>query len=327
MKLSHYSLMKSELGGSDVKIDLSYYGAIAARNAMNSTPLNPQKDSLSGKEIHGIRNGEAYKLTISDELVEFQKETMAHFIASDINVQKADPSDIFSYRPQDQWLVFSQYLHESDYFNSFSKEEIASIESVLQHITDGLDSLVENQGINFFGGVKTQLNSYEAHLELASSTSALQFFSNNFLSGDIKNGFDQLITEYVKHNTDKVSNHQSIEEKFYTARSKINPLNASLSREQARHLSMTNKLGRTTYSDKEVESIINSYSDMFKGIKSEDDLSYVLLKAQEELIQFVTKGISSKDIDYKSAKDFIAEQSSDTFNRVADYWKILLEEK
>jgi hypothetical protein len=307
-----------------MKVNLGYYSAIAARNAINRTPLDLQNNPLSGKEINGIRNGEAYKLTISDKLVEFQTESMADFYAKDINVQKADPSDIFSYRPQDQWLVFSQYLHESDYFDSLSNEELTNIESTLQHITDGLDSLTQNIGIDFFGGVNSQLNSYEAHLELASSSSALQFFSNNFLSGDIKNGFDQLITKYVNHNMNKVSNYQSIEEKFYTARSKINPTDASLTFDQARHLSMTNKLGKTTYSDEEVGSIIHVYSEWFQGIKSKDDLSSILLKIQEQLVQFVTKGISSKDVDYQSAKDFISERSSDTFNRLADYWKMLL---
>jgi len=101
------------------------------------------------------------------------------------HVENADPSDIFSYRPRDQWLVFSQYLHESKYFDSLSNEELKKVESILQHITDGMDSLAKNAGINLFGIKKQQLNSYEAHLELASSTAALQHFSDTFLSGDL----------------------------------------------------------------------------------------------------------------------------------------------
>lgn len=173
--------------------------------------------------------------------------TVEEFFSKDINVQNADPSDIFSYRPQDQWLVFSQYLDESKYFDSLSDEELKKVESILQHITDGIDSLSEYTGINLFGMRKQQLNSYEAHLEFASSTAALQYFSDTFLSGDIKAGFDQLIQDYISHNTKKVMDYQSLEERFYAARAKINPLNVSLTYEQSRHLSMTNKLVKTIY--------------------------------------------------------------------------------
>jgi len=110
------------------------------------------------------RNGEAVKLTSSKEWVEFKTDVG---FAPDINVQQADPDDIFSYKPQDQWLVFSQYLSDSMQFDSLSMEQMNELESILQHITDGLDSLTQT-GMNFFGGVKTQLSSYEARLELAS---------------------------------------------------------------------------------------------------------------------------------------------------------------
>lgn len=201
------------------------------------------------------------------------------------------------------------------------------VESVLQHITDGMDSLAKYAGINLFGIKKQQLNSYEAHLELASSTAALQHFSDTFLSGDVKTGFDQLIQDYVRHNTKKVMDYQSVEERFYAARAKIKPLNAPLTYEQSRHLSMTNKLGKTIYTHEEIESVIKNYQEMFKDIKNEEDLSSVLLKAKEQLLAFVTKGISPKDADYQLAKDFVTQRSNDTFKRIENYWHMLLKEK
>jgi hypothetical protein len=313
-----------------VKIDLGYIGAIVARNRAKMPSVYEIKNPLAGKQVEVIRNGQAYKLTISDEIKQVQgmmAMTVEEFFQKDINVQNADPSDIFSYRPQDQWLVFSQYLHESKYFDSLSNEELKKVESILQHITDGMDSLAKNAGINLFGIKKQQPDSYEAHLELASSTAALQHFSDTFLSGDVKKGFDQLIQDYVRHNTKKVIGYQSVEEIFYAARAKIRPLNAPLTYQQSRELSMTNKLGKTVYTHEEIESVIKNYQEMFESIQNEEDLSAVLVKAKEQLLLFVTKGISPKDADYQLARDFVAQRSNDTFKRIENYWHMLLKEK
>jgi hypothetical protein len=313
-----------------MKIDLGYIGAMAARNDARMPAIHEIKNPLAGKQVEVIRNGEAYKITLSDEIKQVQglmSMTVEEFFSKDINVQNADPTDIFSYRPQDQWLVFSQYLHESKYFDSLSDEELKKVESILQHITDGMDSLAKYAGINLFGIKKQQLNAYEAHLELASSTAALQHFSDTFLSGNVKTGFDQLIQDYVRHNTKKVMDYQSVEERFYAARAKINSLNAPLTYRQARHLSMTNKLGKTIYTHEEIESVIKNYQEMFKAIKNEEDLSSVLLKAKEQLLEFVTKGISPKDADYQLARDFVTQRSNDTFKRIENYWKMIWQGK
>lgn len=315
--------------GEDIfmNVDLGYIGAIAARISSRAPSVYEYKNPLAGKQVEVFKDGVAYQLTFSDEIRQVQglmELSIEEFYAKDVNVKNADSDDIFSYRPQDQWLVFSQYLHESKFFDSLSDEELKRIETILQHITDGMDSLTENKGINLFGITKKQLNSYEAHLELASSTAALQYFSNTYLNGDIKAGFDQLIRDYVKHNKKKVIGYQSLEERFYEARSKINPVNAPLTNEQARHLSMTNKLGKTTYKDDEIESVIKAYEEMFNQIANESDLSRVLLIAKEELLQFATKGILPADRDYRLARDFVTEKSADTFVRIEGYWGMLL---
>lgn len=313
-----------------MKIDLGYIGAMVARNNARIPFKHETKNPLVGKQVEVNKNGKAYKITLSDEIKQVQGMmgmTIEEFYAMDINVKNADPSDVFSYRPQDQWLVFSQYLHESKYFDSLSDEDLVKVESLLQHITDGLDSLSGYAGINLFGIRKRQLNSYEAHLELASSTAALQHFSDTFLSSDVKIGFDQLIQDYVRHNTKKVIDYQSIEERFYAARAKLNSLNAPLTYQQARHLRVTNKLGKTIYTDEEIKSMIENYQGMFKEIKNKADLSSVLLKTKEQLVEFVTKGISPKDADYQLARDFVTKRSNDTFKRIENYWQMLLQEK
>ncbi|OAT71409.1 hypothetical protein [Parageobacillus thermoglucosidasius] len=71
----------------------------------------------------------------------------------------------------------------------------------------------------------------------------------------------------------------------------------------------------------------HAYSDLFKSIKSKNDLTSALLKAKVLLLQFVTKGISQNDADYPLAQDFVSQRSSDTFNRIEEYWKMLLKDK
>ncbi|BDG48940.1 hypothetical protein PspKH34_35010 [Parageobacillus sp. KH3-4] len=71
----------------------------------------------------------------------------------------------------------------------------------------------------------------------------------------------------------------------------------------------------------------HAYSDLFKSIKSKNDLTSALLKAKVLLLQFVTKGISQNDADYPLAQDFVNQRSSDTFNRIEEYWKMLLKDK
>ncbi|GIQ69053.1 hypothetical protein DUZ99_07575 [Xylanibacillus composti] len=309
-----------------MKIDNSFQGAAAARNMnrfKDSDVLQQNARSMAGKEIEVQRNGESVILSFSDEMVDFSENVLSSIFDLDYNVQHADPSDVFSYRPQDQWLVFSQFLNDSHFYDSLSTEELNQIENVLKQITDGLDSLTST-GVNLFGGVKTQLDSYEAQLELASSTSALQLFSQTVLSGDIKAGFDRLIDQYAAHNEAKIRNYQSIEEKFYAARSKIAPTNASLTASQAQHLSMTNKLGRTTASGDEIEAIVQMYARQFKEIQDEESLSLVIEQLKEQLVAFATRGIASDDPDYEAARQFIEQRSQDTFGRIGQYWNVLL---
>ncbi|MBB5149299.1 hypothetical protein [Ureibacillus thermosphaericus] len=309
-----------------MKIDLGYIGAIAARN--REKRLFETTNVMAGKQVEVIKNGTAYQITFSDEFKQVQglmRMTTEEFFSKDINVKNADPSDLFSYRPQDQWLIFSQYLHEAKYFDSLSDENVKDIESILQHITDGIDSIAKYTGINLFGIKKQQLQSYEAQLELASSTAALEYFSNKFLSGDVKAGFDQLIQEYVQHNTKKVMEYQSEEERFYAARAKIKWINAPRTSEQSQLLSMTNKLGKTIYTHEEIQSVIKNYEELYKQIKDEESLASTLLEIKEQLLSFVIKGISPMDADYQLSREFVSQHSEETFKRIENYWKLLLQ--
>lgn len=312
-------------GGNIVKIDFSYIGAMAARHSAKRTnqALSAQ---LAGYEIEVVRNGQAYKLTISDEIKEVQglvQMSLEEFRQKNIDVENADPGNIFSYRLGSQWLVFSQYLHEAQFYDSLSNEDVQKFESMLKQITDGTDSLMKFAGVGEFGVLKKQLNSYEAQIEFASSVAALRHFSETFLAGDVKAGFNALIEDYLRFNKKRVMEHQSIEERFYAARAKIAGLSAPLTYGQKRELDVTNKLASTVFTETEIAEMIQRYEEMFAKIKNEKDIAGVLKEAKELLIAFVTKGISPNDSHYAYAQKFVAERAEDTFLRMEQYWKMM----
>lgn len=301
-----------------MKIDINYQGMLHARRkeSGNNLPAN----HLAGKTIEGELNGKAFSLTVSDEVIELRNE-MDKFIENSQHVKNADPNDLFSYKPQDQWLIFSQYLHDSNAFDDLSNQEVYELEKILKNITDGLDSLTSG-GISLYSGIHRQLNSYEAQLELASSTAALQHFSERFLSGDVKQGFDSLIQDYVKHNQEKVDNHQSIEERFYQARARLSLPKTSLSPQQAKEFSITNQIGKFQPGKEELMKLQEDYRELLTNLKDHTKVSEILEAARQMTIDFATQTVSQPD--KADAGQWVNNRISGTLERIAGYFEMVL---
>lgn len=305
-----------------------YRQQVAANEGVTkSKQLNRQK------EVEVERDGKAFTLTLSDEIKHLKAATDEE-IAKMFARRVEDPSDIFSYRPQDQWLIFSQYLNDNGIFDGKNAKEIEEIENLLVDITDGLDNLniATQKGRDIKSGSKPitqQLTSAEAQLELASSTAALQLFSEKYVTGDAKEGFQQLIEQYTNRNEKRVLSYTSIEEKFYQGRAKIFETRhmdtTSLNAKQKHNLSITNKLGKINYTEAEISQMIEGYKEKFGMLQNKSDVDVLISQLQEELSKFVTKGISKQDKDYEAANNFVKEKSAKTFERITDYWKKLLD--
>lgn len=265
-------------------------------------------------------NGHAFKLTFSDEMKAFAN-------LAETNIEKylpsIDPDDIFSYAPHDQWEVFDGYLRETGYLHSLTKEERQDVKQLLQDMTRGLDSLTQN-GIPAAGTLEKALDSHEAQIEFASSITALQLFSSKFLGGDIKTGFDQLVNDYVKHNEKKLQNYQSLEERFITARSKLDISSSPLNRNEEHQLRMLNKLGRVVHTGAEALKLQQFYREQFGGIQKRSDIHSVLLQVKEQMLNFVTKGIPENDSDRRPIESYISTRYKKTFKRMESYWERLL---
>lgn len=79
------------------------------------------------KEVEVERDGKVFTLTLSDEIKYLKAMTDEEIAQMDLRSVKPDESDIFSYRPQDQWLFFSQYLNDNGIFDGKNAKEIEEI--------------------------------------------------------------------------------------------------------------------------------------------------------------------------------------------------------
>lgn len=299
-----------------MQVNLNYTGAQSAIASKHRKEIDVF--SMAGQTIEVERNGQAVKLTFSDELIDFSSKQLQ---VSDLYTHEIDENDPFSYKPNDQWLIFSQFLHDEGVFDGKTIEEVNSIENTLQSITDGLDSL-SHGGISFFGQIKEELDSHEAQLELGASVAALQLFSEKFLTGETKENFYRLIDQYKVHNQPIVANHQSLQEKFYAVRAKVKGLNANLTSEQANELAITNAYSKQQQPVQAKLQQVEKYQSLFSSIQDHKDINKTVEEAKLMLTEFALQNISKKEKD--KTENWLENRTQDTFSRIQNYFMKLM---
>ena len=76
-------------------------------------------------------------------------------------LQQTNPDDPFWGNTGNQWLVFSQKLYESGFYENMSDQEVQAMENILDRITggmDGLSSVLYNTGLSFHAHGKAEEN-------------------------------------------------------------------------------------------------------------------------------------------------------------------------
>lgn len=128
----------------------------------------------------------------------------------------AESADSFWQNTGSQYLVFSQKLNESGFFDSMSDKEAGEMESVLSAITKGMDSLsnawyMTGQGPSGVDGKGYTLpTSYEARMELESSTAALMYFGEMYIEDEgLQREFEGLVEDYYAHNTEVLGEYKN----------------------------------------------------------------------------------------------------------------------
>ena len=243
----------------------------------------------------------------------------------DLIYKSTDKSDVFSLQEGDKWQVFADYLKDTDAYAQMGISE-SDVNKAMRGSTVNSGALA---GENVYtDGDKRQLDSNEMSLLYESSVAALQEFSDSFLHGDTKAGFDELIQKYGTHMEKQMKGYQSVEEEFNHAlasldeRSQANLENfrdqEGISDENRILIGVKEKLGSVSHTTGEQKQYRNTLKNLFKnmnGSNMEDSLGQI----GKAFLSYVSGDSSDSNVN-----DYVGKQSKWALGTVEQTWKNLL---
>jgi hypothetical protein len=97
-------------------------------------------------------------------------------------------------------------------------------------------------------------------------------------------------------------------------------MNSSLSGERLQNFTMTNQIAGTNFDDKSLGELIVRYPELFDSLLGEADLPATIERLQQELVTFVTQGVTGNK-DY--AKNWVGKEAQDTSDNIQGYWSMV----
>lgn len=311
-----------------------YYENFIARkegelsNELNENYDKKEREVKSALNEYMKNNDVVASISISKEGKEklfgsYAEEMMKQGI--NLLYKEVDKSDVFSIREGNKWAVFNDYLKYTNAYDNISIDQNA-IQGIMSDV-------IINDGAEVGECVYTdkngrQLDSGELSLLLESSTEALHRFSNSFLEGNVKDGFDELIDKYYNHITLQLNGYQSVDEEFNHALASLN-LGAKQNLEKFRDsegilsdnrmiIAMKEKLGSVYNSDSMKKQYVSSVRKLFTEINNQN-YKETLDKIQEQYIKY-TSGYSNDD----NLKNYIQNRSGRVFEQVYKSWSAII---
>ena len=296
-------------------------------------------------------NSQSAKVSISQEDRDFlcseagfekMKKDVEELYLKNAQTQKTiaagrEEKDVFWKNTGNQWMIFSEYLYNNDFYADMTDEEVQEMEKTLAQITAGMDHLSRSQyttGIEFsdyYGqGANYFMSSGEVMLELESSTSALRYFADKYVSEDKKEQFSELIDQYHSHNTEIIGEYVNPMESFskmvhgihsgkYPGSSVLN-MSGEKKVDEYKYTVMSGGISKTEAEkaafQKELASMFDSTNQ--RGPLSDDFWEQL----KDKYVSYV-----SDDSDDESFKDYIWDNSTHTVNRIQNYWNDLVSSK
>lgn len=225
-----------------------------------------------------------------------------------------------------QYEIFSDFFRSSGLYDELNEDEVSQIESLLKEITADMNA------VNIRGKERGELvranilclddeiTQAMAQISLVSSTSALRALSSKYVSEDKKDGFEQLVNDYVQHNSERITGYRSGREIFNEIMATIPPPTEIVYHknyeEIANRSNTYRELGSVTHTADEkqafyeaIQSIINSSS----GTEMIDLLRATLFTYQ------AGENASSQVMEY------LEKHTANAFNTMANYWEKLNE--
>ncbi len=239
----------------------------------------------------------------------------------------------FTIEKMERWNVFDDYLSYCGFYEDMKEEDIEKLRDTMSNIlvrtSDSIDVKTQKYtGNSSFssGSGGRELYSYEAALEVESSTAALKLFSDRYLQEEQKSGFDFLIDKYYDDLSKRLQGYKSAEESLYES---INDLGFSesdetlrqhgLSEEQIKTHKINVKLGGVKHTKEEEDAYRNALKQLFSSINRENQAS--VFKRLEELVINYASGNS----DDQDVSNVVRMQTQAVRDNVQDYWGKLFE--
>ena len=242
----------------------------------------------------------------------------------DLIYKSADKSDVFSLQEGDKWQVFTDYLNYTDAY-----EQMGISKSAVQDAMRGStvnDGALAGERV-YTDGNGRQLDSNELSLLSQSSVAALQKFSDSFLQGETKEGFDELIRQYGAHMSKRLDGYQSVEEEFNHALASLDA-NAQANLENFREkegisdsdrvlIGVKEKLGGVTHTQKEQEEYHSTLQNLFRNMNS-SNVDDTMEQIRQQYVSYVSGNSEDENV-----KDYISKQSKWVLGSVEQSWKKL----
>lgn len=276
----------------------------------------------------------------SEEGFQKMKQDAADLYLKNVQRQKTiaagrEKDDIFWTNTGNQWLLFSEYLYNNDFYADMTDEEVKEMENTLARITAGMDHVSRSQYLtgmefsDYYGhGSKFFMTESECLMELESSTAALTYFADKYIAEDKRSSFNDLIEKYHSHNLQIIDEYQNPMESFnkmvygihankYTGADVLEKIPKDSVADEYKYTIM---LGGITHDAAQQEQFRNELRVLFAALGQEDmEPDSVWEQVKKQYIDYTTD--KSDDLGFT---DYVWKESASTVQRMQNYWNSLL---
>lgn len=189
-----------------------------------------------------------------------------------------------------QWLTFSQYLYENDFYDEMSDEEVKRTEDMLKEMTSDVDSIFH---LTDSERHRSGMSHEAAGLAMLSSVNALHYFADTFLPERMRDSFKALIGEYENYNRESVAGYYN-KDALYSVK----------------------------HSAGEEAKVKKTYQALFDRLKSGGSEVKDIFDTLSDTLVDYTSGGSRDD----AVRKLLKHNSAEGIERMATYWTQLLGE-
>lgn len=305
--------------------------------------------ALKGDSVHVSISEETMNFLCSEEGFEKMKQDAAQMYIKQANMQRQfgadkDPNDPFWENTREQWMIFSEYLYNNDFYTNMSDEEVLEMEGMLAHITSGMNQISgieygmapctvmtsHTYNFNYAGGADGgfYMDSAEAIVELESSVNALKTFSEKYVSKDMQEEFNRLIDKYYEHNKGILADYhnpmESMNKFINGVYSGKYPDSALITEGRLPNISYEYVykmiLGGIHKTNEDKDVFANDVSSLFDSLRKKEIESAELWRQLQEMYM----SYSTNDYQVTGLNEYVWDRMTDSLERMQGYWEKVL---